>query len=53
MEITRRSLIQGSAGLALASMLPIRAWADAADSGYTTSFNARREEEGTGGEVVS
>ncbi|GAA0315396.1 carbonic anhydrase [Sphingomonas oligophenolica] len=28
MEITRRSLIQASAGLALSTLLPLRAWAD-------------------------
>jgi carbonic anhydrase len=30
MHITRRSLIHGTAGLALSSMLPLRAWADGA-----------------------
>lgn len=36
MDISRRSLIQGSAGLALSAMLPLRAWADTSDSEYTT-----------------
>jgi len=37
MHISRRSLIRGSAGLALSAMLPVRAWADeTAGSGVTT-----------------
>ena len=36
MDISRRSLIQGSAGLALSALLPPRAWADGADSNVTT-----------------
>lgn len=37
MQVSRRSLIRGSAGLALSAMLPLRAWADEAPGpGVTT-----------------